>query len=268
MAAPPTMLELDLSGHLMRLEVQRVSEIQSRHTGKPLVQLHGTASVSTQQEHQQLCKLLEAASGFRVRSVELFDERIRTWRLSWNAYLEKGGEHWYTLILQEEEELLLQELVIGDVRLFPYEYREVFTGDELTIQAKLVGTKSEILRLRALLKHHSSFPVVRRGISEEPREMRFGVAEWSEHDARIKVRVILVDRSTVLSDHPELSRIDEQNSRSAAMFYMNFAEGLAALLEAKGILSAQEIEGVRAMARDTLWQARREFWRVPNVDLL
>jgi hypothetical protein len=266
--AASTVLELDLNGHRLGLEVQRVTHIRSQHTGRPLVQVHGLASAPDQQTHQDLCKRLESAVDRRVRSVEPFDEGVRTWRLSWNAYLESDGVHWYTLILQEEEELLLQELVIGDVRLHPYEYREVFSGEELTIWAKLVGSKSEILRLRALLKHHLSFPVVRGGISDEPRQMRFGVAEWSQHDDRVKVRVVLVDHETDLAEHPALVRVEEENTRSALSFYMNYVEELTRLLETKGLVTPREVEAARTAARDTPWRARHEFWRVRDVDLL
>jgi hypothetical protein len=268
MMETPQAMKLELGKHRIPLEIERVQTVRSRHTGQELLEVHGVSLTADPGMHEWLSRTLPEVAGRTVRSVEPFDNRVRKWRVSWNSYAESAGEHRYTLILREEEELSLQELVLDGVRLHPYEYREIFSGDELTIWAKLIGTKAEVLRLRALLKTRDCFPVIRRGIRDEPRLMRFGVAEWSLHDERIKFRVVLVDDNTDLAEHPELARIEEANNRAAISFYMNFVEHLARALETRGILPAEEIEAARAAARDELWPARHEFWRVPDVDLL
>ena len=268
MTTIPQVMKLDLGKHRIPLEIDRVRTIRSRHTGKDLLEVHGVSITGDAAMHEWLSRTLSEIADRTVRSVEPFENGVRKWRVSWNSYAESAGEHRYTLILREEEELSLQELVLDGVRLHPYEYRETFSGDELTIWAKLIGTRAEVLRLRALLKTRDCFPVIRRGIRDEPRMMRFGVAEWSLHEERIKYRMVLVDEHADLADHPELVRIEEANNRAAVMFYMNFVEHLARALESRGILPAEEIEAARAAARDELWPTRHEFWRVRDVDLL
>ena len=265
-----TPIDLELGERRVPLRVQRVVETTSRHTGRPLVELHAVASTRDEGEHAWLTERLRDVGEQCHRTTEPF-QGVRRWRVSWNSYAESEGEHRYMLILNEEEELTLEELVLdGGVRLRPYAYREAFTGDgELTIWAKLTGTRQEVLRLRALLRSHASFPVVRRGIDERPRWMRFGVAEWSEHDeGQIKYRVVLVDADADPAEHAELVRIEEENVRASLGFYTNFVEQLAQLLEARGILPAAEIEAARAAAREAPWPARHEFWRVLDVDRL
>jgi len=264
----PQTLELVLGDHRLRSEVQRAFEVPSRHSGRPLVELHAVAATRSDALHRTLATRLPEATEHRVRSAEPWDGGVQSWCVSWNSYAESDGEHRYTLILREAEELALEELVVDGVALHPYEYRESFNGDELTIRAKLVGSRKEVLRLRALLKTRDAFPVVRRGIQDEPREMRFGVAEWSLHEGQIRYRLVLVDQGADLSAHPELVRVEVENTRAAAAFYMNFVENLAQLLEARGILPAEQIEAARAAAHEQVGQTRREFWRVPDVDLL
>jgi hypothetical protein len=265
-----TPIDLELGERRVPLRVQRIVETTSRHTGRPLVEVHAVASTSDGAEHAWLTERLREVGEQRIRSVEPF-EGVRRWRVSWNSYAESDGEHRYMLILNEDEELTLEELVLdGGVRLRPYAYREVFTGDdELTIWAKLTGTRQEVLRLRALRRSHASFPVVRRGISPVPRRMRFGVAEWSEHEeGQIKYRMVLVDADADPAEHPELVRIEEENIRASLGFYMNFVDQLAQRLESRGLLSAGEVEAARSAAREAPWPARHEFWRVPDVDRL
>jgi hypothetical protein len=232
------------------------------------VEIHGVASTDDTSRHERLTRALRDVEHHAVRSVQRTADGVAKWHVSWNSYAESEGEHRYTLILRETENLSLDCLVVGGVELRPYEYRETFSGDELTIWAKLVGTKSELLRLRALLRTRDHFAVVRKGIQSEPRSMRFGVAEWSEHDGQIKARVVLVDADADPSGHPALIRIEEANQRSALTFYMGFVERLADLLAERGILPAEQIEAARAAAREDPWQSRHEFWRVPDVDML
>ncbi|HEV2131753.1 MAG TPA: hypothetical protein VGR27_11650 [Longimicrobiaceae bacterium] len=262
-------IELQLGDHRLPIRIQRVGTSRSRHSHRPLTEIHGLATTTDPWMHQQLSRVLQEVGSQTVRSVERFDNGVGKWCVSWNSYAESDGEHRYSLILREEEELSLQALLVGGIELHPYEYREEFSeAGELTIWAKLVGSKQSVLRLRALLKTHPFFPVIRRGIHDEPREMRFGVAEWSEHQGQIKFRMVLVDRDADPTQHPELLRIEAANQRAGTAFYMNFVERLAELLERRGVLPAAEIEAAREAAREELWQGRHEFWRVPDVDLL
>jgi hypothetical protein len=98
--------------------------------------------------------------------------------------------------------------------------------------------------------------------------MRLGVGEWSENDGRVKYRLVLVDRALERSAASELVRIDEENSRAALSYYANLTERLTELLVAKGVLTPEEVEGLREAARLELGVARHELWRVPDVDLL
>lgn len=264
----PQSIELQLGERRVPVQVRRVATVRSRHTGKPLTEVHGVVSTPDDTAHLQLARTLREVGTQAVRAAGASVKGVKRWSISWNAYTPSGEEHAHTLILREAEELALEALVVDGVEMHPYEYREEFSGEELTISAKLVGSRAAVLRLAALLRTRETFPVVRRGISDEPREMRFGVAEWSEHEGQIRYRMVLVDADADLAEHPELLRIEEANTRAALSFYMNFVDRLTDLLQAKGVASAEEIEAARDRARGELWPARREFWRVRDVDAL
>lgn len=261
-------VELQLGEQPLTVQVRRVSSVRSRHTGRSLVELSGAVSTPDPEEHARLARLLGEGESRTLRASGKTVQGVRKWCVSWNAYDPAGGENLHILILREAEELSLEALVVDGVELHPYEYREAFDGEDLTIWAKLVGTRAGVLRLRALLRTRETFFVVRRGIQAEPREMRFGVAEWSEHQGQIRYRMVLVDAHADPAEHPEIVRIEEANTRAALSFYMGFVERLADLLQKRGILSAEEIEGAREAAREEPGPARQEFWRVRDVDLL
>ncbi|CAN5782698.1 hypothetical protein BH23GEM3_BH23GEM3_11920 [soil metagenome] len=261
-------LQLELGDQRIPFLVGRTATARSPHTERDLSELHGWVTTADPQVHEWLTKALQTLDTRAVRAWDEQDEFAGRWSISWNSYAESDDEHLYTLILSEDEELSLSALVLEGIELHPYEYREEFSGDELTIWAKLVGSKAGVLRLRALLKTRDSFSVVRRGINDTPRQMRFGVAEWSEHEGRIKYRVVLVDAGAELAEHPEVVRIEEANTRAALSYYMGLVDRLTDLLVKRGVLPAEEIELIRESARSELWHSRRDFWRVPDVDLL
>lgn len=261
-------LQLEFGEHRIPFLVRRAATARSPHTERELAELHGWVTTADPQVHEWLTEALKTLDTRAVRAWDEQDEFAGRWCISWNSYAESEGVHLYTLILSEDEELSLSTLVLEGIELHPYEYREEFVGDELTIWAKLVGSRAGVLRLRALLRTHDSFSVVRRGINDTPRQMRFGVAEWSEHEGRIKYRVVLVDAGADLAEHPEVVRIEEANSRAALSYYMALVDRLTDLLEKREVLPAEEIELARESARSELWHSRRDFWRVPDVDLL
>ena len=146
--------------------------------------------------------------------------------------------------------------------------REQFIGDDLTIWAKMVGTQADVTRINRLIRTRSSFPVIREGIQDKPREMRLGVAEWSEYEDRIKYRLVLVDREIDEGVRAQLARIQEQNDRSALGYYANLVDRLTDLLVSRGVISRAELDGIREGARSEPGVARHDVWHVADVDVL
>jgi hypothetical protein len=260
-------LELD-ANRSISMQVRRRSKLRSPHTERELEEVHGWIATTDAEVHRWLSVTLRGLGDASVRGLDSGGDPIGRWQISWNSYGEAGGVHTYGLILREVEDLSLEALLIDTIELHPYEYREYFLGDGLTIWAKMVGAHSDVTRINRLIRTRPSFPVSRRGIQDAPREMRLGVAEWSEYEDRIKYRLVLVDHEIDEGVRAELGRIQEQNNRAALGYYANLVDRLTELLVERGAIDRVELDAIREAARSQPGVARHEFWHVADVDAL
>jgi hypothetical protein len=265
--SPPENLNLELEeGRSLPVEIRRRTGERSAHTGRELVELHGWATTMDPEEHLWISSLLKSAVDRVVVARDDAGEFAGRWCLSWNSYGESGGEHTYTLLLSEAEELSLDALVLEGMELHPYEYREEVVGEGIVVLAKMAGSETEVERIRSLLRGRQKVTVVRRGIQDDPREMRLALAEWSQSEDRVKYRIVLIDRGLEGAARPELAWIEEERKHAALGFYANFVERLVDLLVEKGALTREELLGLRESVRAAPGVARHEMWRVADVD--
>jgi hypothetical protein len=260
-------LQLD-EGRVIPVTIRKETSGRSAHTGRALAQLHGWASTDDDEVHRAISAQLRALGERPVAAEDDAGEYAGRWCVSWNAYAESHGVHTYTLVLREVEELSLESLLVEGVEMRPYEYRESTAGDGLVICAKMVGAAEDVAKLRQLVRTQRTFRVVRRGIQDEPREMRLGVGEWSDSEDGIKYRLVLVDRHLDRRSLPEVVHIEEENNRVALGFYANYLERFSELLVEKGLLARAELEALREAAGQAPGVARRDIWRVADVDEL
>ena len=263
---PPAIhLQLDETC-VLSVDIRRQTTERSPHSGKEMVELHGLATVADAPTHRVVAELLRGVGDRPVQALDDSGDFAGKWCVSWNSYALSGELHTYTLLLREAEDLSLEALVIEGVDLHPYEYREEVVGNGLTIRAKVIGAEDDVIRLRALMRSRTTLWVTRRGIHEEPREMRLGVAEWSQAEERIKYRLVLVDRELDSDGRSELARIEEEKNRAALGFYASFLERLADVMVAKGVLTREELQSLKDEARADPGVGNHEMWRVADVD--
>ena len=62
--------------------------------------------------------------------------------------------------------------------------------------------------------------------------------------------------------------IEEENNRVALGFYANYLERFSELLVEKGLLARAELDALREAAGQAPGVARRDIWRVADVDEL
>lgn len=265
----PEAIALELpDGRAINVLIRRRSVQESPHTARSLDELHGWVATDDPEVHRWMSVALRGVGETPVRSVDDEGERTGHWRVSWNSYGETEGVHTYGLILREAEDLRLECLILDSLELRPYEYREEILAGGLTISAKVVGSQADVTRIGRLIRSRPSFPVVRRGINDEPREMRLGVAEWSRYEDRIKYRLVLVDEEVTEERRAQLSWLQAQNDRAAFGYYANVVERLADLMVERSVITPAELDTVRDLARSEPGVARHEFWHVADVDVL
>jgi hypothetical protein len=174
----------------------------------------------------------------------------------------------YVWTIAEEERLQIDRLEIGDSSFRPYRYEEEFDGsDVLTINAHLRVSTDEWKTLRAM-SHY--FSVVRRGINETPRKMRFGQVLWSTTDVAdsYKLRVVLVDQHYDELRPKSHGFLEPFVSNTEILSAENslLTEQLLEALISKGVFDRTEIDSMREVAEKSVPNKRLDFDRVSDVD--
>ena len=260
-----SLIQLHLKETIIRAEVVKARKVPSEHTGLPLRRLSVEFSTESQLELDGVTSLLHDLQPFQVkqRNGELLG-KFKVGQTSYSYHDQSSGAK-HVWELEEIEELNVQGLVLADLTVAPYQYKEEFTDQGLCITAKVRLTEEEEARLRALPNY---FQVVRKGIKDEPREMRFGHLIWSRQEGEdFKMQLILVDRSYdeprplhALFD-PELG-----NVRRMLVETNESLRALMAMLENKGVLAKSEVEKLTQPSDKTLENRYKEFFRVRDLD--
>jgi len=171
----------------------------------------------------------------------------------------------YEWELKQHESLALEALVVGNIELKPYRYREEFGGDErLTIHACVALTENERAAIEAL---PGNFRVVRRGINDTAREMRFGQCIWSEAEGKtVKAELFLIDNDP---DEPASALLEPMLSNLELLSIANntaMRELLGALVE-KGVLDQAAADGIQTRAAASFGGSIfRRIHRVGDLD--
>lgn len=241
----------------------------SRHTGANLLRMKIWFLVQGLEYNEKILNMLGGAKQPRITSE--VDRPIR-WKASNHTWMYRGSEQdEYTVYehscdLEEAEELVIEKLIVDDFELEPYRYEEKFTNKGLEIDARVRLAPEQADRLVAHVKDHDYCPVVRKGVSEQTREMSVVAYDWSVHDGYIKQALSLVDRSEE-DDRPKSSGATFMMShlRMTAETASGLDELLSALLD-KGILTQEDRDGIKERARKNSWRKHREMNKVKDLD--
>jgi hypothetical protein len=171
-------VRLKVGDHTVTAELLSQSANVSRHTGKELFQLevqfkaHAAQRESIQDALSGKGILLSAdGDASKDVTVLLYEKQY--------SYTEGKPMQNHIWTLTQEEELKLDSLQVADIDLQPYWSVERFDGDALIITARVEVDAATEQALRNLPQY---FPVIRKGISDELRTMRFGQILWSSVD--------------------------------------------------------------------------------------
>jgi len=266
------MIYLDFAGKEVPANLKDESTFRSKHTGAELKSIKVDIVAEDQEAHERLLKSIEKGS---INSTDGKGSVLSKWKVKnpSYSYTDAPGSHYYhSLELEETEELRVSSLTLGGFSLQPYSYEEKFDGDALIIEARVLLSETQYVELKKLMKAAELyFPVVRHGISEEPREMRFGKMLWSKHEDGIKHELLLVEkiydetkeRRSALLFEPEMSHVQDMTAQQEEIL-----EELITALVDKGLLRMEEINDIRARATRRTWERKREFYRVDDIDTL
>lgn len=243
----------------------------SRHTGRDLRHLEVELVVNGDEPERQVQLALENASSVPVTLFTDAGEADGIWIVeeTSSSYRDGVPVFHHVLHLREQEELKARAIQVAGLTLEPYAYEEHFDGDALVVTAKVTIDRGQQDALCRQDDEDSYFPVVRVGLSEEPRMMRMGRCLWSREQQVIKQQIVLVDQAHDDDpsnfrhgfDDPELSHLQEMAVQDGKLLC-----AICDLLSDADVLSS---EAVRRLAPD-LERIRqrdsREFLRVGDLD--
>lgn len=280
------MYRLRLSEGEIHLGVTEATEERSHSTGKTLRHLVADVRLARGPGGRDdgIAALEAALKG--DDPVEVLDEsnvatpfQVRRRQMS---YRQGEAERHYVLELNEVEPTDCADLVI-DGRSFgkPDRYSEKVDdvrteqGDELRAlivhaTVRLSDDDLDWVWNRKRSNEPRYFPVVRQGVSDEPRSMRFGRVIWDRHDDGLRAFLVLVeetyDRDPDHQGPALLERPEDSTVRRQFLDLQVEMDRLLELLVSKNVLTPDEVSLVKRPDEEARWQRRRSLYEVDDVD--
>jgi hypothetical protein len=259
-----SLIQLKLNSDVIRAEVHNIGSYQSKFTGADLRTLQVEFRTQSEVQRNSITKILDKRQV--VESLNERGERTSSWKIGENSYSYEHGSEvtTYKCELMEKENLAIQRLQINGLEFTPYSYEEEIDQDALIITAKAALSGEERDKI---LSFPPYFPVVRKGISDLPREMRFGrLMLWSRTDTGFKYELLLVERSyDALGLHgpfePQLS-----NMRFMLAGVTERVDQLLAHLVEKGLLSESEKTELSLIPKDSVQRRAINLDQVDDLD--
>jgi hypothetical protein len=265
-------MQLVIDDRRIPVNFQPGKPVQSGHTRRTL----RTGTISFQVADESLQEVLTdaLAKARNGQGLTLQDDNgvAITFNVGSSSY---SGTNWRppwrnSIEVTEMELLKPESISIDGVELTPYQYDERPEGDGIAISCKVEVDHATGERLVAKLREHqqgrSYFPVVRHGLEEAAREMRFGQCCWSEHGATSKYELVLVEKvadeaMTGLPLVAEMGNVMRQVARNGSML-----ESLTDALVQKGVLTSGQVDAIREKVGREEWDGVWALFRLRDID--
>lgn len=270
-------VDLDLDGLESKTEVTDRSTFTSKSTGSQLERIKVEIVVRGSDSNERLIDIIAKGKEEGINSVDKQGNAEKKWKIVDSSYhygytnseTEANADYYHYLELEETEVLKLESLEIGGLKLEPYVYEEEFEDKYLLINPATVRVQGEAnVKLKNMIEADDYYPVARIGIDSTPRKMRFGKVLWSEHGAKTKYRLVLVEKAydevqkpTQPLKEPQFSNMEKIVSRDSELI-----KQLLAVLSRRGILAAEEVEEIKTKSQENVANTLRLFTRVKDVD--
>jgi hypothetical protein len=269
-----SMVTLELAGIRVPAAVEQTDSLASPHTGRQLRRLQVGFVIDDEATNDRIVEALQP--GREVVLVDAAGQRTpcTPGKNSW-SYTDGITRYHHQVELTEQEHLQPTAVVLDQLKITPYAYEERIDHDgALVIDLKTRATgavhatlQAELTRRRA--DYPSYFPVVRKGLQDTPRMMRFGRCTWSAHDGGFKHNLVLVEQlhdqqepEPFLLDYPEGPR-----GRGMAVKALAVVTELLEVLEAKGVLDADEVRQLTVAADERMQALGLELFRMNDIDV-
>lgn len=265
----PAVLTFAFNGQNLSFPIEGASEsVASPFTGRDLRKLKTVVPVAS--PAVDLVKSLLASSPLADA-----DGALWSGSLDMESYTAENGPHTLTITWSEWERVHADTVEFEGLALVPTRYEERDDGEGVLIvsfQANLSPDETEIFRglLASSIGHQLYWPVVRRGVSDDPRTMRFGRILWQTledggfaHDITLVDEAHDADESSALlglGGEPQVSNLIDQLLALRMQF-----ERLLDEVQRSGVLTPQTVDAVRAGGKESGAARRYSFFEVSDL---
>ncbi|MBX7174389.1 MAG: hypothetical protein K1X72_25680 [Pyrinomonadaceae bacterium] len=243
--------------------IKQEGEFMSEHTNKSLRWMEVSFQVSGSDVFNEIRK------NKIIKTISEDGEEFN-WKVKELSHSYTQGKSDYQLLwdLSEIESLTLEKLLIGNLELKPYYYNEEFKNNCLFITALVKLTTDEFEKLKSIYFGDIYFPVIRQGINEEPKDMRFGKCIWSKNEEIVKFKIYLVDKNLDNEDESKLGLFEPELSNLKNMLVVNMEKlgNLLKVLEKKNLLTSEEIEQIKEISDEDYNVRFLHFSQVVDID--
>ena len=253
------------------LIVQETGTRVSPHTARDLRTARVTVRVAPQ-DAERLSVLLREG---QQAGGEVVDKSGGHWHVGTyqETYSDIRGAHTFTAELYEVEQLRPEHVEIGDLVLQPSKYLEQADGEGITIELRAPLSEADEAAFRELYRTADTRPeymaVVRVGVEDRPRSMRFGKIFWHRRDGRADVSITLVEdicdqgvKPFIGFAEPELTHALIWGATVQAQF-----DALLDELRAVGVLDAAVEARIRAAGEGAYARRRWDAHQVADLDV-
>jgi hypothetical protein len=268
------MVRLELAGIQVAATMEEVGSFPSPHTGRELRRLQVSFVIDDEATNNRIVEALEAHQEVTLPNGTGQRTSFTPGESSW-SYTDGITRYHHQVELTEREHLQPTAVVLDEFEITPYAYEESIEDDRLVIGLKTRMVDPAHTALQAMITRRSAdypsyFPVVRKGLQDTPRTMRFGGRfTWSAHDGEFKHHLVLVEQAVdqgepepfLPVDYPEGRRGREMAAKTSAL-----VTELLRVLEAKGTLDADEVRQLTAAAEQHAQDLAWEFFQMDDID--
>jgi len=177
----------------------------------------------------------------------------------------------FSVDLEEIEKLKIASLIISGKEFYPYEYSENFDDGFLMIFAKVKLSSDQIKKMliEKIKKDDKYFPVIRKGINDKEKLMRFGTVFWSKNNDDYKYDIVLVEKKCdeigMFKDKDNFW-IKNSNLEHLVAYNNNYLDELIKLLINKKILSEKEVEIIKNKSKEKELEKVIDLYKVDDID--
>jgi hypothetical protein len=254
--------------------LEQLDPAVSKRSGKELERIRFEYMIRGEDSNAEFLELLSQAKESGVVAIDPSGNVFKRFDITNNSYIYSGNsistDTIFTHIIElSEEDIKVEALLISGKEFTPYVYDEENKEDALFIRFKIKLNDEQLHHLKEIMNGDKYFPVIRRGLSEEPLMMRFVETKWSKHPEGVKYLITLVER-TYDRNNPCFSQESDQLEmvNLQKMLAMNncIMEGLIELLAKRELLKEQEIEDLKRDADKKVEDMLLEFHRIEDID--